>query len=189
MSTSIYYVYSYLREDGSPYYIGKGKERRAFVKHNVPVPPIDRIQFIQENMSEEDAFKLEIQLIAFYGRKEIGTGILRNRTNGGDGVSGLKQTPEHIEKNRQSRLGKKRSPEAIERTRQANLGRNQSLETKEKIRQGNSKLWEVTSPTGVVMIIKNLNKFCRENDLIQANMYAVSVGSYTHHKGWKCRKL
>jgi group I intron endonuclease len=47
----------------------------------------------------------------------------------------------------------------------------------------------VTSPDGLEYNIKNLSKFCVENNLNQSNMTAVSLGKRLHHKGWTCRKL
>jgi len=80
----------YLREDGTPYYVGKGHGERAFSKHRrVNAPQRDRIVFPYTNLTEEDAFKKEIELIAQYGRKDNNTGILRNLTNGGEGLSGV----------------------------------------------------------------------------------------------------
>ena len=103
MKATNFYVYGYLRavtsergEAGTYYYIGKGIGRRAYSKHlSVPVPKdIDRIVIIADNLTEEEAFKLEIQLISEYGRIDEETGILRNRTNGGEGASGYKFTDE-----------------------------------------------------------------------------------------------
>ena len=85
---NIYYVYQYLRKDMTPYYIGKGKNNRLYEAHSVPIPPRKRIVKVAENLSEKEAFDLEIELIKFYGRKDLGTGILHNRTDGGDGRSG-----------------------------------------------------------------------------------------------------
>lgn len=80
-----YYCYAYLREDGTPYYIGKGCKNRIHSKnHSINLPPKERRIFIEKNLTESDAIDLEIQLIKKYGRKDLGTGILRNKTNGGD---------------------------------------------------------------------------------------------------------
>jgi len=103
-----YYVYQYLREDGTPYYIGKGKGDRAWVKHQVSLPTTpDRIQIIKENLSESDALALEIELIGKYGRKDINTGILRNMTDGGEGTSGYQHKENSRKRISESRMGEK----------------------------------------------------------------------------------
>ena len=85
--TNEYYVYLYLREDGTPYYVGKGKNNRAYKWHeNVDVPETDdRIIFVDTNLYEDDALEKESLLILHYGRKDIKTGILENRTSGWEG--------------------------------------------------------------------------------------------------------
>ena len=82
----------------TPYYIGKGSNNRLNEKHNVFLPTKDRIVKIAETLSEQEAFDLEIELIAKYGRQDLGTGILRNQTDGGDGASGHIHSEEAIAK-------------------------------------------------------------------------------------------
>jgi hypothetical protein len=83
-------VYMYVREDGTPYYIGKGRPRRPYEKRGraCGIPPKERIVIVHKDIDEETAFRLEKELISKYGRKDLGTGILHNRSDGGEGTSG-----------------------------------------------------------------------------------------------------
>jgi hypothetical protein len=107
MTSLKYYTYAYLREDRTPYYIGKGVGKRIYSKQKNINQPKDksRIIFLKQNLTEEEAFKHEKYMIALFGRKDLGTGILRNKTDGGDGTSGRIKTEEEREKIRERMLG------------------------------------------------------------------------------------
>jgi hypothetical protein len=93
-----YYIYAHVRPDKNEiFYIGKGKGRRAkskckrnklwndiVLKNN----GVYEIIYLNDNLSEETAFKLEIEYILKMGRLCNNTGSLANLTLGGEGSSG-----------------------------------------------------------------------------------------------------
>lgn len=82
------FVYCYLRADGTPYYVGiASRASRPLGQHvcGIPRKRIERIRVLRSGLSREEAVFWERFYIARYGRMDTGAGILRNRTDGGDG--------------------------------------------------------------------------------------------------------
>lgn len=102
-----FYTYMWLREDGTPYYVGKGSGRRGFRSqgHNIHCPPFKARIRVQHWQSEEEALQMEKWWISLFGRQDIGTGILRNMTDGGDGQSGLVHSELTKERIREANVG------------------------------------------------------------------------------------
>jgi hypothetical protein len=114
-----FYVYVYLDprpgKGLQPIYVGKGTvdldrasyhwERRCVnlflqsvldkIRAAGLVPQITIAAYMEE---EEDAFAMERDLIAQYGRRDLRKGPLCNLTDGGQGVSGLRYSEERLKK-------------------------------------------------------------------------------------------
>ena len=137
-----YYTYAYLREDKTPYYIGKGTGKRIYSTNRSIKPPKDksRIIYLKQNLTEAEAFKHEIYMIAVFGRKDLGTGILYNMTDGGEGSSGCIPSEESRRKMSDARKGEKHylygkspSEESRRKMSEAHKGRTPSEESRRKM--------------------------------------------------------
>jgi hypothetical protein len=187
----MYYTYAYLREDRTPYYIGKGSGRRAYCRnHRINLPPKDRILILKRFENECDAFKHEMYMIGVFGRKDLGTGILQNLSEGGTGgASGYITTPQ-VRLSRSERMmgnkiwsGKTHDKDTREKISKARKGKKLSHGHIEKLKKSHSQEWKVTSPNGETIILTNLTEWCKVNNLNPSPFY-----NYGKYKGWKAEK-
>lgn len=154
-SPYIYYVYAYVREDGTPYYIGKGKNKRAFNYHGkrIAVPKDkSRIIFLETCLSEIGAYALERRYIRWYGRQDQGTGILRNKTEGGEGGpnnKGIKFTAEHKANIAATKIGKPRPQHVRDILRKANVGRARIQSEEERRKRSIARMGHKLSPESI----------------------------------------
>lgn len=137
MTNLVFYVYQYIDANGTPYYVGKGKGNRINTFHTHTVLPLihQRVKLI-ENLTNEQAKKIEGELITKYGRKLDG-GILDNiKINQWACFTGWK----HSEKTKlvisEKNTGKKRSYEAKQKYKQP-----KTKEHAENIKNAVKNLW------------------------------------------------
>jgi hypothetical protein len=135
-----FYVYFHINPiKNEVFYVGKGHGVRAHSKSKRTdfwKNMVDKYGFtvdiIHDKLSEEEAFELEMMYIKKLGRRDNGTGILVNMTDGGEGRSGLICSEETRIKI--SKTSKGKIP--------VNKGKKLSIETKKKMsesQKGNKK--------------------------------------------------
>lgn len=140
-----WYVYAYLRSKhgfgrkGTPYYVGiASRANRPFERHSCPIPTNRAyVRVMRSSLSRQEANKWEQRYVTKYGRKDLGTGILLNRTDGGDGSPGHVMPPEAVMRIAAAHRGKINSPETRARMSVAHKGKIISQEQREKLRHAN----------------------------------------------------
>ena len=201
----MYYTYAYLREDRTPYYIGKGKDNRAYEKRRKGIkPPNDksRIILLKQNLTEEEAFRHEVYMIAVFGRKDLGTGILHNRTDGGEGIKNpSKETRKKMSDSHKgekhynygkslSEEHKKKLSNVQKGEKHYNYGRNLSKETRKKVSKSLEKyhytIYSITKDK--TYETNNLTTFCSEHLLHRYSLTQTLIGKREHNKNFKLIK-
>ena len=129
------YVYTHTRLDTNEvFYVGIGTQdnyirasrtaNRSVFWKNITKKTGWKVNIVFDNLTWDEACDKEKELISFYGRKDIGTGILVNHTNGGDGSNGRVFSKETRKKMSKTRKGVKVTEEQKNKTRLSMLGKN-----------------------------------------------------------------
>jgi group I intron endonuclease len=143
-------IYRHTRLDNNTvFYIGIGKEdKRAYSKKgrnnywkNIVNLCGYEVEILKKDLSWEDACELERALVSWYGRNDLGLGLLVNMTDGGDGIINQVFSKETREKLRLNWLGRKHTDKAKLNMSKIQKGRIITDAHKLKISENNAKYW------------------------------------------------
>jgi len=108
----MFYAYVHSDQNGKPFYVGKGKGKRAWSRRarnkwwkKIVEKRGLQVKFLVKNVDEELAFLCEQEAISVFKMRGE---VLCNMTDGGEGSSGYVQTEQAKEKLRVEKSGKKR---------------------------------------------------------------------------------
>lgn len=180
--------------------VNETKISRAIQKYS----KYDFVYGIVEEVEDKNFLDVREQYwIKFYDTVENGFNI----KEGGKCARGFKQSQSSIEKRKQRLIrkslteehkqkiskahkGKILSKETVDKMIAYRTGRNLTESCKEKISKSHSKnTYKLKSLDGIIFIVKNLSKFCKENNLQQSAFVMVMNGERKHHKNWTIKKL
>lgn len=192
--------YTYMLVDprsNAPFYVGKGQGRRCFFhlweakntdKQSPKLNKIRKIESlgmsvilkkVEEGVSDEAAKELECLIIA--EAKDIGI-RLTNLTKGGDGVVGLKRTPEMIAKSRHDWTDeqKRKISESLKGERNPNYGKPCSEERRQAIIAGTTGVKKTTTI--------NMKKPKRKEQCVHCGVWASGGNLARWHMG-NCKEV
>lgn len=125
----MFYTYLHKTAAGEVFYVGKGKDRRAWVHsgrnrsaswHQMVSSRGLQVEILAHWPTEAEAFEHEKFLISCF--KDMGSCLL-NATNGGGGASGMKQSHQSNALRAAALVGRKRSPEVGQKIAERLRGR------------------------------------------------------------------
>lgn len=168
--TDMFYTYIWRGPDGVPFYVGKGIGRRAYEtgasrsKEFKDIISLGccTVEIVDQFILESQAHAHEIELIAQYGRRDLGVGPLVNKTDGGEGASGAILSEEHLKALADANIGNKYT-----------LGRVLSEEHRSKIRKammGNTHMLGKTLPQETRAKLSAALKGIPKSEKIRANL-------------------
>jgi hypothetical protein len=179
------YIYYDPSRNNEPIYIGKGGGKRVWshLSSKQQTPFVYRLRYMKKNdivpiigiyagLDEEFAHLLEMELIAKFGRKDLGKGPLLNLTDGGEGQTGMVHTVETRKKMSKSHIGIMQSEETRRKISIGNKDKPKTEEHKIKLAIANTGKRRGPTPDEIKkkISIANTGKVRSEETLIKMSI-------------------